>query len=226
MRRADRLFQIIQILRRHSITTASRLASELEVSPRTIYRDISDLIGSGVPIKGEAGTGYMLQSGFDLPPLMFTPDEIEVVALGVRMAANWVDTGLQHAADNALTKIEQVLPEHRKKHLLNSPLFSPSVGTMGSNTATIFGQLRDAINVKTKLRLCYSDSKNVSTTRIFRPLCLAFFAPYWLLAGWCELRNAFRNFRIDRISELTVLNIPFTDEPGRTLKDFLATVSS
>ena len=221
MRRADRLFQIIQLLRRRAVTTAAWLARELEVSPRTIYRDVADLIGSGVPIEGEAGTGYMLRRGFDLPPLMFTPDEIDVVVLGVRIAANWVDPGLKKAAGSALEKIMQVLPEDRKEHLKKSPLFSPPVGGIQSDTGNIFCQLREAITTKRKITLHYINSDGVSSSRIIRPLCLAFFAPVWIVSGWCELRNAFRNFRIDRISMVTVQDETFTNEPGRTLDDFL-----
>lgn len=225
MRRADRLFQIIQILRRRKVCTAEKLAVELEVSPRTIYRDIADLIGSGVPIAGEAGTGYILRKGYDLPPLMFTPDEIVVLALGVRMAANWVDCSLKNAAANALSKIQQVLPENRKKQIANSTLFSPPVSGISSNDATVFRDLRDAIDMKRKVCIHYSKNTSDSSVRTLRPLCMVFFTPYWIVSGWCELRNDFRNFRIDRITEHTVLDETFSDEPGLSLKDLLATVA-
>ena len=224
MRRADRLFQIIQILRRRKVITASHLAMELEVSPRTIYHDIADLIGSGVPIEGEAGTGYILRKGFDLPPLMFTPDEIEVLALGVRVAANWVDSSLKNAAADALAKIQQVLPENRKEQISRSTLFSPPVNGISGDTAIVFRNLRDAINMKRKVSLQYTDSTAASTVRVFRPLCMAFFAPLWIISGWCELRDAFRNFRLDRITGLSLLDETFTDEPGHTLNDLLAVV--
>ena len=125
MRRADRLFQIIQILRRRRVTTAAQLGSELEVSERTIYRDIRDLMSSGVSIRGEAGVGYALPRSFDFPPLMFTGDEIEALVLGVRMVQAWADVRLDRAAADVLAKVKTVLPAPLRRHLTNVPIFAP-----------------------------------------------------------------------------------------------------
>ena len=125
MRRADRLFQIIQILRRGQLTTAQALADELEVSSRTIYRDVADLIGSGVPVEGAAGAGYLLRDGYDLPPLMFSPTELEALVLGVRIVASWADAELGRAAQDVLAKVEAVLPEPLRVRLDTMPLLAP-----------------------------------------------------------------------------------------------------
>lgn len=125
VRRADRLFRIIQILRRRRVTTARRLAEELEVSARTVYRDVQDLVASGVPIEGEAGVGYVLRRGYDLPPLMFTEDEIEALVLGARIVGSWADAALARAAGDVLVKVDAVLPPRLKHRLIDSPLHSP-----------------------------------------------------------------------------------------------------
>ena len=187
MRRADRLFQIIQILRRRAaVTRASDLAEELEVSVRTVYRDVADLIGSGVPIEGEAGVGYLLRDGYDLPPLMFTVDEIEALALGASIVASWSDPELARAAEDVRAKIGSVLPERRK------------------------------------IRLDYADEAGDRSERIVRPLALAFYGPVWVMVAWCELRNDFRNFRLDRMAEAEILETRFAPEPGKRLADFVA----
>ncbi len=224
MRRADRLFQIIQILRRGGLTTAAQLACELEVSARTIYRDIQDLMGSGVPIEGEAGVGYLLADGYDLPPLMFTHDEIEALVLGARMVVCWGDDKLARAAEDILTKVDAILPSPLKQILDSTSLYAPAFHPPDAEKAHL-GALRQAIRDKHKIRLDYADAQNDVTQRILRPLCLAFMAPRWILAGWCELRHDFRNFRLDRIQRLDVLPETFPDEPGKTLNDFLALVS-
>ena len=125
MRRADRLFQVIQLLRRRHVLTAAAIAEELEVSERTVYRDIADLVRSGVPIAGEAGVGYTLRRGFDLPPLMFTEEEIEALVLGTRVVSSWADEGLAKAAESALARIEAALPDRLKARLIGSRLFAP-----------------------------------------------------------------------------------------------------
>src|ERR1700736_2952047 len=125
MRRADRLFRIVQLLRRRKLTTAKQLADELEVSERTVYRDVADLVGSGVPIRGEAGVGYALERGFDLPPLMFTEDELEALVLGARVVESWADASLAQAARQVLEKVEAVLPERLQDRVSRAALFAP-----------------------------------------------------------------------------------------------------
>ena len=224
MRRADRLFQIIQILRRCDLTTAAQLASELEVSVRTIYRDIQDLIGSGVPIEGETGIGYVLAEGYDLPPLMFTPDEIEALVLGARMVSCWSDDKLAQAADNILAKVDAVIPDALKGTLKSTSLYAPNFDDMKTEKIHM-AHLRLAIRNRTKIQLHYIDGQDKLTRRTLRPLCLAFFAPRWMLSAWCELRHDFRNFRLDRIQQLDVLTDSFSDEPGKTLQDYLRLVT-
>lgn len=219
MRRADRLFQIIQILRRSDLTTAAQLASELEVSVRTVYRDIRDLMASGIPIEGEAGVGYILADGYDLPPLMFTHDEIEALVLGARMVTCWGDDKLAQAAEDILAKVDAVVPEELKKTLGSTSLYSLNFSDIRPEKDRM-KTLRQAIRQKTKIRLHYRDAQDDVTTRTIRPLCLAFFAPRWMLTAWCELRHDFRNFRLDRIERLDALAESFPDERGKTLDDF------
>ena len=220
MRRADRLFQIIQILRRGGLTTAAQLARELEVSVRTIYRDIRDMMASGVPIEGEAGVGYLLAEGYDLPPLMFTHLEIEALALGARMVICWADKELASAAQDILAKVNVVLPEPQKHTLDTASMFSFD----SQNTDTAKGHLavlREAIREQRKVSMAYEDAQETHSKRVVRPLCVWFCAPKWMVTTWCESRRAFRNFRLDRVQELTLLDETFKDEHGKTLNDFL-----
>ena len=224
MRRADRLFQIVQILRRRRVVTAARLAEELEVSERTIYRDVRDLTRSGVPVQGEAGVGYALPRSFDLPPLMFTEEEIEALVLGARIVKSWADPALARAAEEALAKVEAVLPDRLKHHVGTSALFAPTYGRADSLDVPL-ADLRRSIRRRRKVSFSYTRADGQRSRRTVRPLCLSFFAPAWMLSAWCELREAFRNFRLDRMADVEVLEEAFVDEPGRTLEDFLGRVS-
>jgi len=225
MRRADRLFQLVQILRRRRVVTAARLAERLEVSERTIYRDIRDLVRSGVPIQGEAGVGYALPRGFDLPPLMFTEDEVEALVLGARIVRSWGDPALGRAAQDVLDKVETVLPPRLKDRIDGSVLyainFSPAPGV-----ADALALLRRGIDERRKVQLAYVDARGDSSQRVVRPVCLAFVAPLWMLSAWCELRGDFRNFRLDRIDDLALLDERFVDEPGKTVQDFLRRIDA
>jgi len=225
MRRADRLFQIVQILRARRVTTASYLAERLEVSERTIYRDMRDLVRSGIPVMGEAGVGYALPRQFDLPPLMFTEDEIEALVLGARIVRSWADPELARAARDALDKIENVLPPRLRDRVEQTALFALNF-QRSESTSAVLAQLRVAVRDRCRVRLDYTRGDGVSSERVVRPLCLSFVPPIWMLTGWCELRGDFRNFRIDRVAALEVLEDTFEDEPGRTLKDFLRTVEA
>ena len=224
MRRADRLFEIVQILRTRRLTTAHYLAEALEISERTVYRDIRDLLCAGVPVRGEAGVGYALDKGYDLPPLMFTNEEIEALTLGARIVRSWADPALAKAAARALSKIDAVLPKSLKGRMENLPLFAVNF-TPDPVAARRMVQLRAAVNQKRKVLLDYRSVKEENTSRTVRPLCLTFFAPVWMLTAWCELRGGFRNFRIDRIVDATLLDTTFEDEPGKTLDEFLERVN-
>jgi predicted DNA-binding transcriptional regulator YafY len=220
VRRADRLFQIIQYVRGHRVTTAAELARALEVSERTVYRDIRDLVLSGVPIEGEAGVGYVLRKGFDLPPLMFTPDEVEALVLGTRVVSSWADTELGRAAESALGRITAALPDDLRERVLESRLFAPGFHVR-PEVAKCLGLLREATEKKRKAWLSYRDSEEAITVRTVRPLALAFFGYTWMLSAWCELRNDFRNFRLDRVEEMNLLDEHFAAEPGKTWDDYL-----
>ena len=221
MRRADRLFQIIQILRSHRmVTTARYLAEELEVTERTIYRDIKDLVLSGVPILGEAGVGYILQKGFDLPPLMFTDDELSAITLGARLVESWSDQELANAAKQAIQKIKTVVPERLQSRFERENLFSP-FRQIKPDVARTLEDCRLAADSKQKIEFQYFSLTEEKSTRIVLPLGLFFWGTVWTLGAWCELRHAFRTFRIDRITNLTTLNEKFEDSIGRTLKDYI-----
>jgi predicted DNA-binding transcriptional regulator YafY len=224
MRRADRLFQIIQLLRRKRVATARDLAVELEVSERTVYRDIRDLVISGVPIDGEAGVGYVLRRGFDLPPLMFTEPEIEALVLGVRVVSSWSDPGLAKAANDALARVEAALPERLRSRLTDTRLYAP--GFLVSPTVLArLGELRSAVDKQQKVWLHYRDVEESESERVVRPLGLFFWGTKWTLTAWCELRNDFRAFRVDRVITSNTLEERFEDEPGRTLDDFFAALA-
>jgi predicted DNA-binding transcriptional regulator YafY len=220
MRRADRLFEIIQMMRRKPTVRARELGEALEVSERTIYRDIQDLMASGVPIEGEAGVGYVLRAGFDLPPLMFKEQEIEALVLGARMVETWADSELATAATDAIAKIEAVIPDRLRAYMANTALLAPP--SYGSDPIKCdLADLRRAVRSQLKVRFRYSDVLRQRSERTVRPLSIAFFGPVWLLAAWCELREDFRTFRLDRIEKLEVSSDRFRQERGKTLQDFL-----
>lgn len=220
MRRADRLFQIIQLLRTRRMLTARQLAEKLEVSMRTVYRDIADLSASGVPIEGEAGVGYALRRGYDLPPLMFDKEEILALALGARIVQSWADTKLAAAAQRALERIQLVLPEKLKPALLGAYLHSPAV-LITREVAHTMEQLRGAIDRQHKVRFDYVRADSATSTRTVWPLGLFFWSTGWTLGAWCELRQSLRNFRIDRMTRVETLDETYTPEPGRRIDDLL-----
>jgi predicted DNA-binding transcriptional regulator YafY len=220
MRRADRLFEIIQFLRRSGLTRARDLAARLEVSERTIYRDMRDLVASGVPIDGEAGVGYLLRDGFDLPPLMFNEQEIEALVLGARIVESWADPELADAAANVIAKVETVIPERLRGHMAETALIAPR-NHFAEPVAVDPRVLRRAVRRRRKLRFAYRDAQERMSERVVRPLGLAFFGPVWLLVSWCELRDDFRSFRLDRMTDCEVLEEGFAPERGKTIQDFL-----
>jgi predicted DNA-binding transcriptional regulator YafY len=221
MRRADRLFQIILYLRRHRISTARDLALALEVSERTIYRDVQELSACGLPIEGAAGVGYRVRRGFDLPPLMFDREELQALRLGARMVRSWADAELSQAASNALRKIEAVLPAELDD--AGETLFAPHIHPY---PVRLVGLLRRAAADRRKARFAYTRPDGAPLARTVRPLGLFYWGAVWTLVAWCELRNDFRNFRLDRIADPEITGEPFTHEPGKTLEDFLKTIES
>src|ERR1700733_4692556 len=223
MRRADRLFQIVQHLRARRLTTAAQLAELLAISERTVYRDIRDLSLSGIPVQGEAGVGYCLDRSFELTALMFTPDEVEAVVVGLRMAQAFAGHRLSHAPITALDKVILALPKHRRAEVERPQIYAPAVHAHREVDA-LRETLTAAINDRAILQLIYADDNGRNTDRAVQPLALHFWGSVWTLAAWCRLRKDFRNFRLDRVSVCTRTGDSFTDEPGKTLDDFLRTV--
>ena len=225
MSRADRLFQIVDQLRRHRFLTAAQLAEHFEVSPRTIYRDVLDLNASGVPVVGEAGVGYRLDPTYSLPPLMFSHDEVEALVIGMRMVESWGDVELRQSARSILDKVNAVLPEAAVERLDKTALFSLSFGA-GQRASRHLGTLRRAINQQHKLAFAYQDERGNASKRTVRPLGLYFWGQSWTLAAYCELRADFRNFRTDRMQRLRMTEDKFELVPPCTLEDYVAAMSS
>ncbi len=220
MRRADRLFQIVQFLRTRRVTTARWLADRLEVSERTIYRDIQDLLASSVPIEGEAGVGYVIRKGYDLPPLMFTPEELSALALGAGIVDSWADPALSTAAQSALSKIQTALPDALRAQVTDNRLISP-MQRLSPGTALCLAELRQAVAGRLKLRMAYQRLDGERSERVVWPLGLFFWGQVWTLGAWCEKRRALRNFRVDRIERIERLEEVYPDRPGRRLQDLI-----
>ncbi len=223
MRRADRLFRIVQMLRSGRLKTARALGERLGVSERTVYRDIRDLQLAGQPIEGEAGVGYTLRRDFDLPPLLFTSQELTALVLGARLVQCWGGVESSEGATSALARIEAVLPPELAEKLDRIALFAPSF-QMPRAHRILLDQLHTACLEHTVLRFLYTrlaDRAEQATQRRVRPLALAFWSGVWTLAAWCETRNDFRTFRLDRIDALELTGETFTPRRGQTLKDFL-----
>ncbi len=200
MRRTERLFQIIQIMRRtRRPITATEIASELETSVRTVYRDIAELMAQQVPVRGEAGVGYVLEAGFDMPPLMLTPDEIEAAMLGAQWVAGQGDVTLARAAQDFVAKITAVTPA-RLRPFLFEPAGSAATGCRERVADAIdMTALRAAIHAQHKVRLRYCAEDAAETERVVWPIAIGYFTTVRLIAAWCELRGDFRHFRTDRV---------------------------
>lgn len=220
MRRADRLFRIVQKLRQGRLTKAADLARELEVSERTVYRDMQELMKNGLPIEGEAGVGYILRGQLDLPPLAFTREEMEALVVGARLLRAWTGGDLATAAAQALDKIQAVLPEANPQ----SKLFAP--GQMPKEWRKRIDLIQEAMNNRLVLRVSYRDVEDKASERELWPLGLFFWGKVWTLSAWCELRQDFRNFRLDRFETVKKAGRNFQPVPGRQLEDYMAIVAA
>ena len=223
MRRADRLFLIIHAMRGRSTALQARsLAETLGVSLRTVYRDVADLQLSGVPIEGEAGVGYVLRKGADIPPLMFTAEELESLVVGTRFVRAFAGERLAEGAQAALLKIEAVLPSELRERAARTRIFAPVWrDELSLAFAARIDRLHAAIEAQSVLRLVYRDEGGQASTRDVEPLCLAFWGGKWTLGTWCRLRGAFRNFRPDRIDQFYETGERFAMVEGRNLDAYL-----
>lgn len=224
MRRADRLFQIVQYLRAGRLLTARILAERLEVSERTIYRDIADLQGSGVPIDGEAGIGYLMREGYDLPPLMFSREEVSALIVGARMVAAWGGAKMALASETALAKIDNILPDDMKGQANATPVFAFDI-QMPTFLKQRFDAINNAVMEREVLAITYRNPEGEVTSRRIEPLGLYYWGRTWTLASWCQLRGDFRSFRLDRIESLEQTGRKEKAAKGRTLRDYLEAVS-
>lgn len=220
MRRADRLFQVVQLIRGRRLTTAQWLAQRLGVSERTVYRDVADLQYQGVPIEGEAGMGYRLGKGFDLPPLMFTLDEARALVVTTRMAQQWLDPALAHASESALSRVMSVLSAAQRHDAQSLPVYATPFGL--SHAIRMRLQLfREAVQQRRKTTFSYTDGKHQKTSRCVLPLGCFFWGEGWTLVAWCELRQDFRTFRLDRIMDAALTEQTFQYESHQSLATYL-----
>lgn len=222
MRRADRLLRVIQLLRRYRRpVTGQVMADELEISLRTLYRDIADLVSDGVPVRGEAGVGYVLGEGYDLPPLMFKADELEAVMLGLRWVAKRGDPDLARAALDTAAKIGTVLPAHLKPFLYDSPLIaSPSFNKLEDRVDV--AALRRAIRDQFKLQITYQNETGVESCRVIWPIGISYYDAQRIVISWCELRGNFRSFRTDRLINCEVLKEKYQERRKALLSKWQA----
>lgn len=217
MRRADRLFRLVEILRSKRLATGAWLAEQLHVSLRTLYRDIHDLSLSGVPIEGEAGVGYRLRYRLDVPPLLFDPAELEALLVGSRMVQAWGDSDLAQAATAALAKIHNVLPELLRREAQQAQLF---IASQPHDRPHHLTELRRAVRKRRVVRMSYKREDGAASERTLWPLGLFFWGRNWTLIGWCLLRDGFRHFRVDRVQQLMVSEETFPEQNGRRLSDY------
>ena len=218
-RRADRLLALMEALRSRPVSTAGELAGELEVSVRTVYRDIDALVRTGVPVRGEAGVGYVLEAGYHLPPLNLTAEEAEALALGARVLETWSDGAVARQAASALAKIRAVLPASGRAGVDQDIFWAPQWVTRQAPAVDLL-ELKRAAQRRRVLQIDYETLNGTRSTRTVRPLSVTFFGPVWLLVSWCERAHDFRCFRLDRIRSLAPTGATFRDEPGRRLSDF------
>jgi predicted DNA-binding transcriptional regulator YafY len=210
LRRADRLFDTLRILRAATgPVTAASIADELEVTVRTVYRDIATLQARRIPIEGAAGIGYVLRRGFELPPLMFTQDEAEAIAVGVRMLARTGDPGLQKAAESVLSKVTLVVPDPLRDYLNSAPVYVSKSGAPVPAQRHLPETIRHAIRDGRKMRIAYEAEDGNRTARVIQPFAVEYYVEATLICAWCELRNDIRHFRTDRVVSAKVLDEEF-----------------
>ena len=219
MRRADRLLRIIDILRGGRLVTARRLAEELEVSERTVYRDMAELMANRLPIEGEAGMGYVMRPGYDLPPMMFTPQEVVALVGGVRLIGAWGGTAMREAAAAALDKIAAVLPDPEAARAGSVHVHAFRPDTLDPALTGLIDRIEAAAEARVRLAFDYRDKDGAATRRTARPLGLWFWGQVWTMVAWCELRGDFRMFRIDRMSGVAE-GQGFAEEPDKSLAAF------
>jgi predicted DNA-binding transcriptional regulator YafY len=225
MRRAERLFQIIQILRRSTRpVTAAALAAELETSKRSVYRDMAALIGQRVPIRGEAGFGYVLEGGFDLPPLMLTTEEVEAAVLGAQRVAGHADPALAHAARDLIAKIAASVPESLRPLIQDSAALTPPAWNMPADGLDVT-LARAWARKGRKIALTYRDKNDVVSGRTVWPVAIAYFDAARILVAWCELRQDFRDFRADRIIGAEFLEERFPCRPADLRRRWMASLT-
>lgn len=221
MRPADRLFRIIQLMRATGrAMTAREIAERMEVAPRTVYRDMQHLIASGAPIDGERGVGYLLREAFDAPPLAFTFEQLEALAFGVRAVQMLGDRRLAQAAREAMEKIGQGLPQEHAEKLRAAPLRAFRSALQPDPPAWL-GVIREAVAAHRKLRITYESLAEQMSERTIWPLGLSIFGHHWLLTAWCELRQDFRDFRVDRIVSLKTVRQRYEPTPERSFDAYL-----
>jgi len=221
MRRADRLFDIIQVLRlARAPITAAAIAAELEVAPRTVYRDIATLQARRVPIDGEAGIGYVLQRGYELPPLMLTEEEVEAVSVGMQLLRRTGDPGLAAGARSVLTKLAAVMPDVLRDSL-SATQFHVSTRGAPAPGAVDLSETRAAIRTAQKMWIDYVDVNGAATSRKICPVAMEYHTEATLICGWCELRGDYRHFRTDRIRAAKLLDESFADRAAALLSGWV-----
>lgn len=218
MRRAERLFRLVDELRARDVARAEDLARHFECSVSTIYRDIAHLQGSGLPIEGEAGIGYILRPGFDLPPVTFTHDQIDALAVGLAFVERAGDPGLAIAAREARAKLQAVMPAPEERTLADAPY--RSVGRAPAEDS--LAEIRSAIRARHVVQLSYTNAQGQAATRAVEPLLIWTLTEGWMFSGWCRLRQDFRTFRFDRIASVVRTEEVFADDPERGLRAFVA----
>jgi predicted DNA-binding transcriptional regulator YafY len=226
MHRAERLFQLLNLLRnRRTVMTARQMSEHLHVSERTIYRDIQALSLSGVPVEGEAGVGYRLQRHFQLPPLMFDRQEVEALLLGARMVSGWGDEQMARSANNAIQKILAVLPDHLRHSDENLPLLVPTYDDYQKIYTAHSQTIREAIRLQRQVIIDYVRADEQFSSRQIEPLGLIFWGKVWTLVAWCQLRDDYRVFRLDRIRQLATTQETFETNDQKSLKHYLNLMS-
>lgn len=224
MNKSERLFQLVMLLRsRRTAITAEAIAEAMGISVRTVYRDVQALVLSGVPIEGGAGVGYMIRPTNHLPPLIFTPDELQALILGGRMVQAFTDQDLARGARSAELKIRSILTEPLQRHAEQQPYRIPILES-DDGLREVHGKLRRACEQRQKVRAIYLDEKQEKSERIIWPLGMIRWTGRWTLLAWCELRLAYRSFRFDRFEELEPLEEQFNPTDDISIAHYLQTV--